>query len=135
MTSEMKKQLKSVIGLTFLLSGILFIIVALIRLSGLCTYKILPVFFGIILGTVVSSLNMLFLAISIEKSVDKGKNGARWSMTTSYVLRLFMIAAMVVVAIKFNNIFNYIAAVIPVVFPRIAITIIGASGKGKKDEC
>ena len=82
----------------------------------------LAVVFGCLLGALVSFLNFLFLALSIEKSVSKGKKSAQMSMGTSYSVRLMFIAAAVVFAIKSPHI-NYLAALIPLIFPRISIMI------------
>lgn len=85
-------------------------------------YFNMAVLYGTALGALVSFLNFLFLAFSIEKSVNKEKKGAQSVMGTSYSLRLIFIAAAVVFAIKSPHI-NYLSALIPLIFPRIAIMI------------
>lgn len=85
-------------------------------------YFNMAVLYGTALGALVSFLNFLFLAFSIEKSVNKEKKGAQTVMGTSYSLRLMLIAAVVVFAIKSPHI-NYLSTLIPLIFPRISIMI------------
>lgn len=85
---------------------------------------------GTLLGVAVAFLNFLFLAVTVDFSVKRGKSSAQGLMGLSYSLRLLFIAAAVVFAIKSPAI-NYIATVIPLVFPRIIILINNLAG-GKK---
>ncbi len=91
-------------------------------------YFDLSVVWGALLGTAVSFINFFLLAVTVEISVKKGKGAAQGTMGTSYMLRLLFIAAAVVFAIKSAHI-NYIAAVIPLVFPRVAIMILNLINK------
>ena len=77
------------------------------------------VILGGLLGGLVAFLNFFFLALAVEKAVREGEN-PKAVVASSYALRMVFIAAMIVLAIK-SPYFNYIAMVIPLIFPRIAI--------------
>lgn len=76
---------------------------------------------GALIGYAAALLNYFLLALTIDISV-KRKTSVQAFMGLSYTLRLVIIAAAVIFAIKSDYI-NYIAAVIPLVFPRIIILI------------
>lgn len=93
----------------------------------------LSVLLGTILGIACATLNFIFLAITVKNAMDKG-NSAGGYMGTSYMLRLFFIAGVIVFAIK-SEYFNYIAVAIPLLFPRVIITFIqGIMKWNKKSE-
>ena len=93
------------------------------------------VILGALLGCTYSTLSFLFLAISLETSLSKEKNAAKTSMGTGYTLRLLGAAAMIIWAIKAPY-FNYLAAIIPLLFQRIVIMILSFSDtrKNKRSE-
>ncbi len=77
---------------------------------------------GTLLGCIVSVLNFFLMGLFLEKSVSKEK-GASSLMGMGYILRLIIIAAAIIWAIKVSYL-NYVCVVIPLIFPRIAIYII-----------
>ena len=82
----------------------------------------LTVLLGTLLGLFCAGLNFVFLAFSLSKSLEKGKTASGY-MGVSYLLRLAFIGVTVVFAIKSPYI-NYVATVIPLIFPRIVITFL-----------
>lgn len=100
----------------------------------LCIGKLnMAVFYGTLLGFACASANFLLLALTVSRSVEKGKAAGGY-MGVSYLLRLFFIGAVVVFAIKSPYI-DYLPTVISLVFPRIIITLIqGILNKSKKSE-
>ncbi len=82
----------------------------------------LSVVWGTLLGIACACFNFVFLALTVSKSLGKGKAAGGY-MGISYLLRLAFIGAVVVFAIKSPYI-NYVAAVIPLLFPRVIITFI-----------
>lgn len=92
----------------------------------------LTVVLGALLGVAAAFANFAVLGMSVQKAVDKDAGGARISMASSYTLRMLMIAAVVVFAIKSPYI-NYLAAIIPLIFPRIVIMFFNLK-KEKSDE-
>lgn len=96
-------------------------------------YFSLSVVLGAALGVFTATLNFLLLALTLEYALGKGARKAQGLMGLSYTVRIVIIALVVVFAIKSAYI-NYIAAAIPLVFPRIVIYILNFINKNKKEE-
>ena len=122
MTPQMKKQLKE-IGLMILALGVLQLGVFALLTRAMNSY-FLRCLAGTAAGCAVAFISMVMLAIGIEKAVDKGEKGAQASMSGGYILRLAVTAVYVFAMIKLPGIFNIWAAVIPLLFPRLAIMAI-----------
>lgn len=90
----------------------------------------ITVLWGALLGCGFTVFNFFMLSVSVKMSVDRSKNGAQGLMGVSYTVRLMLTAAMVILAIKLP-VFNYIAAVIPLIFPRLVIMILNIGKRGK----
>lgn len=88
---------------------------------------------GALIGASEAILNFVLLGITLEKTVAKDKKGASSLTGLSYIGRLMLTAAVVIWAIKAPYI-NYIAAIIPLVFPQIIIKIIGVAEKKRSDK-
>ncbi len=130
MSPEMKKQLKEIIG--FILAfGVLEVGVCAV-LSGTLSFSFLRCLAGAAAGCAVGALSMVMLAFSIEKSVAKGEKGAQASMGGGYMLRLAVIAVYVFAVIKLPGIFNIWAALIPLLFPRLAVMAINLKNNKKQ---
>lgn len=106
--------------------------VAMVIIFAAFGYFGVAVLLGALLGSVVASLNFLFLALAVEKSVN-GNNSPKGAMMSSYSLRLLCIGAAVVFAIKSPYI-NYLAVIIPLIFPRIIIMLNNLLKKRKEHE-
>ena len=101
--------------------SVLYVVMLLIFLiSGYFDFEAV---LGGLLGSVYAIINFALLGFSVEKSVGKGTKGAQTTMGTSYTLRLFLTAIVVLWSIKAPY-FNYVATVIPLVFPRIVIYVL-----------
>lgn len=122
MTPEMKKQLKE-IGQMVLALGVLQLGVFAV-LSRAINLYFLRCLAGTAAGCAVAMLSVVMLAIGIERAVEKSEKAAQSAMSSGYILRLAVVAVYVFAAIKLPGIFNIWAAVIPLVFPRLAIMII-----------
>jgi len=109
---------------------ILVMIAVMVSLFVAFGYFDLTVVLGALLGGTVAFLNFFFLAVSVEKAVKKEQN-PKMVAASSYSLRMLFIGVMIVLAIK-SPYFNYIAMVIPLIFPRIAIMIINLLKKRAK---
>lgn len=114
--------------------GILILSAVMVIAFALLGYFDITVVFGALLGAAACVLNYFFLALSIQKVVDKKESSAKGSMGASYALRMVFIAAVVVTGIK-SSYFNYVAVIIPFLFPRIVIMVINFidNRKGKKE--
>ena len=130
MTPQMKKQLKE-IGLMILALGVLQLVVFALLTRAMNSY-FLRCLAGTAAGCAVAFISMVMLAIGIEKAVDKGEKGAQAAMSGGYMLRLAVIAVYVFAVIKLPGVFNVWAAIIPLTFTRIAITIITLKNAGRK---
>lgn len=116
-SSQIKKEISHMaIGIVIL--GI--IMIGIFALFGVFNTQIL---LGALLGSVYTFLNFVFLSWCVQKAVDKGENGAKIFVSSTYSLRLIITAIVVVVAIKLPY-FNHIATIIPLIFPRIIIMIL-----------
>ena len=127
MTPEMKKQLKTIGGMVLALGVLQLGVCAVITRAF--NKLFLQCLAGTGAGCVVAILVMVMLAIGIELAVDKGEKGAQAAISGGYLLRLAVVAAYVFAVIKFPAVFNVWAAVIPLVFPRLAIMAINFKTK------
>ncbi len=79
----------------------------------------IDVLLGNLLSGVCACLNFLLMGITVQKAIEKDSDDARSAMKFSQTMRLFMQFAFGAVGVIF---FNPIASVIPLFFPRIAVT-------------
>lgn len=119
----MKKDILQVVAGTAALCVVMDIVFLLIGRFDI------TVFWGTLLGFACTSLNFCFLALAVVKSVGKGKAAGGY-IGSSYLLRLFFIGVVVVFSIK-SPYCNYIATVIPLLFPRVIITVLQGIMKWK----
>ena len=121
------KQTLSILIGSFILACIMTVIFAIFG------YFSVGVVWGALLGVFTATLNFFLLALTLEYALGKGARRAQGLMGLSYTVRIVIIAIIVVFAIESQHI-NYIAAVIPLVFPRIIIYILQFLNKNKKEE-
>ena len=131
LSPEMKKQLREILGFV-LAFGFVQLCVFFILGRTAVEVPFLKALAGTAAGCAVAMLNMLLLAIGIEKAVDKGEKGAQSARGGGYMQRLAVIAVYVFAAIKLPGVFNVWAAIIPLTFTRIAIMIINLKNAGRK---
>ncbi len=125
MTKNVKTDVLRVAAGNFILGGIMVVIFALVG------HFSLDVLWGALLGCSFVSLSFLWLAISVSKNVEKDPENARKRVSATYTYRLLAMALMVVIAIKLP-VFNWVAAVIPLFYQRIVITLV-AKMRSKED--
>lgn len=115
------------------------------------------VFLGALIGSAAAVLNFFLMALSVQKAADsmkplppaeeaeqeEGTEGeeaplsdeakeARKRMQLSYTLRMLMMAGIAIVCVVLPFINSY-AALIPMLFPRIVISVIGLIQKNPKE--
>jgi hypothetical protein len=90
---------------------------AVFLLLGKWEYTVL---LGNILGAGAAVLNFFLMGITVQIAVVKEEKEARQTVKTSQSLRMLLLMLILVLALVFPC-FNPIAAVIPLLFPRIAI--------------
>lgn len=88
----------------------------------------LDVLWGNLLSGAFAILNFFLMGIGVEKAVTKDEKEAKSIIKTSQTLRQFMLFVVAGIGAYF---FNWITAVLPLFFPRIAITIKPFLGKNK----
>ena len=103
-----------------ILTGLTLLVYALIGCFRL------PVLWGAIAGTVLATGNFFLMALSAGTAADKAQNqdvkGGQAVMQLSYIFRLVILFALLVVCVKLLG-FDPLACVLPVVFVRPVITI------------
>jgi hypothetical protein len=73
------------------------------------------------------------LGLSVQIAADSKPNKAQGALGLSYAVRFLLTGIVVYIGIKLP-VFNYVAVVIPLVFPRIVILGIHLIRRGKKLE-
>lgn len=86
------------------------------------------ILFGVLLGCGFVCLNFFFLAFCVNKAAKKSESGAKAYMSSTYTIRMLLTCAMLVVAAKVDGIYFW-AALIPVLFQRIAVFILSFMSK------
>ena len=127
-----KVKIESVYKEALKVSSVIFLI-------GIIEFLILTAFFslrtdvllGVLYGTAFSSLNFFYLAHCVKKSAEKDEKNAKNYMSATYSSRVFLTAVMIFIAAKVDRI-NIWAAVIPLVFTRIAAIIVPFINKHTK---
>ena len=124
------KNLQSEVGKMAI--GVFLLSLVMIGVFALCGYFSYQVVLGALLGFLGCVLNYFFLAVCVEKAVDKGEKGAKTYISGTYTLRMIFIAAVIIVSIKMPQYFNYVATAIPFLFPRFVIMAFNLFKKGER---
>lgn len=82
----------------------------------------MKMFFGLLFGTVISILNIILLAKSIEKSVTMPANKAQIYTTSTYLLRMIIVAIVLIVSVKSSHL-SVIGVVIGLISPKFVIFV------------
>lgn len=83
----------------------------------------IDVLIGVLYGCTFASANFFYLAYSVKRSVTKDEKAAKAYMSATYTSRMLLTAVMIVVATKVKYIYLW-SAIIPLIFTRIAATIV-----------
>ena len=78
---------------------------------------------GTLYGCTFVCLNFFYLARCVKKAADKSPNAAKAYMASTYTVRMLFTAAAVIFAVNSPYI-HFWAAIIPLFFQRIAVTIV-----------
>ena len=81
----------------------------------------LNVLFGNILSASASVLNFFLMGLTVQKAVLKDEKGAKATMKLSQTYRTLFLAVALIIGFT-APCFNKIAVIIPMFFPRLAIT-------------
>ena len=116
MSKTLLKEIRNIAVCVFILGAIQVLIVAI---SG---FFDLSAVLGTLLGCGIAIFNFALMGFILEVCLGR-KHGAPGIMGVGYIARLAIIGAAVVWAMKVDY-FNYVCAVIPLIFPQISIFII-----------
>ena len=114
--------------------GVFILSLVMIGVFALCGYFSYKAVLGALLGYLGCVLNYYFLAVCVGNAIDKGEKGSKTYISGTYTLRMLFIAAVIIVAIKMPQYFNYLATAIPFIFPRFVIMIFNLFKKGDKQD-
>lgn len=89
-----------------------------------------PAVLGTLVGCVLAVLNFSLMGIVLERCMS-AKGAAGGLMGVGYILRLAIIAAVVVWAMKVHYL-NYVCVIIPLIFPQTAIFIINMTRRKER---
>ncbi len=127
MSKTLIKEIKNVSLITVLLGTFQILITVPIGYFGI------PALLGTLLGMAVAVVNFSCMGIILERSLSNSKITAGF-VSVGYILRLAIIAAAIIWAMKASYL-NYVCAAIPLLFPQISIFIINSVRRRKnKDE-
>lgn len=113
--AELKREIKIMIIGAAVLCIIMYGVFAAFGHYGL------DVILGTVLGYIVCTGNYLLLAVTVQKAVDtEDKKRANTMLSASHTVRFILIILIEIIAFKLPGI-NGIAAVIPLLFPRIVL--------------
>ncbi|MGN0778687.1 MAG: hypothetical protein ACI4MJ_06025 [Aristaeellaceae bacterium] len=90
----------------------------------------LPVLLGNLLGATLAVGNFFLMGLTIQKALGKSEADAKVQMKLSQQLRLLMLALGCVLGGALSC-FDLVATLVPLLFPRLAVTIRGLTGKDK----
>lgn len=113
--------------------GIIILTILMLVAFSLLGYLDIAVIYGALLGSGFAFLNFTLLGLSVQIAADSKPNKAQGALGLSYAVRFLLTGIVVYIGIKLP-VFNYVAVVIPLVFPRIVILGIHLIRRGKKLE-
>ncbi len=120
-----KETLRIAVG-TVLLSGVMELVFVLLGKWDL------TVLFGNLVGAFAAVLNFFLMGLTVVKCVSLPPDKAAAKIRVSQGARLLMLAAICGLAALFPKVFNLIAAVVPLLFPRLVIMAWQLLGKKDK---
>ncbi len=124
LSKEIRKEIIKMAAGMLLLCSVMVLIFYIVGHGGM------PVILGALLGAFAAVLNYYLLALTVTKACEKGDGRFNGYLGLSYTARILLLGAIIIFAIKCKEI-NYVATVIPLVFPRILVTVFGIFQKKK----
>ena len=87
-----------------------------------------------ILGGVIASVNFLFLGVTVQRvSAQEDEARGRKIMQFSYNVRMLIMLVWIILAVALSAL-NWVAAALPLLFPRVTIAVMQMTGYYKKEE-
>lgn len=124
-----KKEIKRIFFGTLILDALLIAGLFLMSQFGIGTFDLSRILISALIGSCVAVLNFTVMCLTIQSAVemeDKKKMQAKFQL--SYNARMILQSAWVVAAFLLPA-FHFIAGAAPVLFPKITILYLQATGK------
>lgn len=121
-----KETLRIAAGTAIGVAVMLLVFTLLGRMSG-------PVALSGILGGLVAVVNFLFLGITVQRVAAQQEDArGRKIMQLSYNVRMLLMLVWIILAVALP-VFNWVAAALPLLFPRLTIAVMQMTGYYKKE--
>lgn len=104
----------------------IWVMAGCILMLGVCLvlhWWSLPVLLGCVLGGATAVVNFLLMCRMVTKAVSQDEKKAKNTVKLSQGLRLMMQGAILVLAAALPSVFNIWTAAIPLLIPRIAVSV------------
>lgn len=101
-------------------AGCILLSVVMVGIFALCGRFDLTVLWGALLGTGYAILNFFLMAYTIQKGTESTHTQAKAKIQISYTLRTLFMLAVGIMGMALPC-FNWLAVLLPFVFPRITI--------------
>lgn len=124
MSGTLLREIRNIAAITAILGIVQILITIPVGYFGY------PAVLGTLVGCALAVLNFSLMGIVLERCMS-AKGAAGGLMGVGYILRLAIIAAMVVWAMKVHYL-NYVCVIIPLIFPQVSIFIINAVRKKER---
>ena len=82
----------------------------------------IPIIIGVVFGSIIAILNFRLLALTMEKAVDFSPGKATAYTSSRYMIRMFIVAAVIFVSVKNPNI-NVLGTILGLVSTQIVIFV------------
>lgn len=115
--------------LSVLMQGICLIVCALSSLDYSYTYVT-----GNLVGAAVAVLNFFLMGLTVQKAVNTDEKTAKTRLKFSQSLRSAGMFLVIALCVLFKDYFNIVTLLVPLFFPRIAITFRPLFDKDKGDD-
>lgn len=127
---DIKGLVKGVFACCGILCVIEIVVGFLISFTGLYAFDV-TIVIGAVGGTLIGMICFIWMAVSLQKSLNAAQNGGaevRRGVQKGYIQRMGL-QGLWIVASVFVPFINVISALIPLLFPKLAIYILQITGK------
>lgn len=106
----------------YIIKGVLIFNLIVLSIFLIISVLDMKMFLGLMFGTIIAILNIILLAKSIEKSVTMPVNKAQIYTTSTYLLRMLIVAIVLIVSVKASHL-SVIGVVIGLISPKFSILV------------
>lgn len=102
--------------------GIVIYAIIVVLMCFILSKSPIPIILGVVFGSIIAILNFRLLALTMEKAVDLPPGKAQIHTSIRYLVRLFIVAAVIFVSVKNPNI-HVLGTVLGLVSTQIVIFV------------